>query len=333
MNSSKSVVVKTFINQEGELRSGWRAAAFFACWGILDLLILGFGGLAAVFFPSVRSIIQSSGAAESPARALLGFGLDSAANLCSAVIATYVCAKALEHRTFGSVGLKLHTGWRRLFVLGSILGAGTLALAIAAEAGAGSAAFGPQPHSAVQLLSNFFGVFVVFVMAAAFEELLFRGFAFQALVHNAGPAAAIVITSVFFGLAHLDNPHPTLISTVNTVVAGIWLSVAYLVTRSLWFSTALHYSWNLVMVYLFGLPVSGISTYDTLGVLAGQDRPPVFISGGDYGPEGGVAATVVLLLSTLLIWKSGWFKISDDMAQAIKHGKPEPRYISIMNPE
>jgi membrane protease YdiL (CAAX protease family) len=333
MDSSKTVLLKTFINREGELRSGWRVAAFFVCWGVVDLLILGFGGLAAVFFPSVRSIIQASGAVESPSRALLGFGLDSAVNLCSAAIATYVCAKTLEHRTFGSVGLKLHQGWRRLFLVGSFLGAATLALTIAAEAAVGSAAFGPQPHSAVQLLSSFVGIFVVFVMAAAFEELVFRGFAFQALVHNMGPATAIVITSVFFGLAHLGNPHPTLISTVNTIVAGIWLSVAYLVTRSLWFSTALHYSWNLAMVYLFGLPVSGISTFDTLGVLAGQDRPPVFISGGDYGPEGGVAATLVLILSTLLIWKSGWFTVSGDMAQAIKHGKQEPRYISIMNPE
>jgi hypothetical protein len=166
-------------------------------------------------------------------------------------------------------------------------------------------------------------------MAAAFEELFFRGFAFQALVHNMGPTVAILITSVFFGLAHLGNPNPTLISTVNTILAGIWLSAAYLVTRSLWFATALHYSWNLAMVFVFGLPVSGISSFDTLALLAGQDKPPIMVSGGDYGPEGGIAATVVLLLSTLLIWKSGWFSVSDDMAQAIKHGSPEPRYISI----
>jgi membrane protease YdiL (CAAX protease family) len=318
-----------FINREGELRSGWRAAAFVVCLYVLTLLLGGIVYLVGVFLPSVRGLIQPAITGAPPDRALVRFALDSAVSLCSAIIATYICATRLEHRTLGSVGFKPHQGWRGLFVAGSLLGAGTLGLAIAAEATIGSATFSRQHHDPAQVLSSFIGILLVFLMAAGFEELVFRGFAFQALVHNMGPAVAILIMSVFFGLAHLGNPNPTLISTANTILAGIWLSVAYLATRSLWFATALHYSWNFVMVYVFGLPVSGISTFDTLGLLAGQDRCPVLVSGGDYGPEGGIAATVVLILSTLLIWKSGWFKVSDDMAQAIKHGRPEPPYISI----
>jgi len=332
MDSFQNWLLKVFTNKEGELRCGWRVAAFVVCVYVASLLIGGIVYLAGVLLPSVRHIIQQP-ALEQPDHALLRLGLKSAVSLSAVVVATYICAVFLEHRSLGSVGFKLHSGWLRLFAFGSLLGAVTLGLTIAAEAAFGSAAFASQHHSPGELLFNFSGIFIVFVMAAAFEELAFRGFAFQALIHNIGPAAAIAITSVFFGLAHLDNPNPTLISTVNTILAGIWLSLAYLVTRSLWFTTALHYSWNLAMVYMFGLPVSGISTFDTLGLLAGQDKTPVLISGGDYGPEGGVAATVILILSTLLIWKSGWFTVSDDMAQAIKHGKPEPRYISIMNPE
>jgi membrane protease YdiL (CAAX protease family) len=329
MDSLETWLRRVFINRERELRSGWRIAAFIICLYVLSLLMGGMVYLARVFLPSVRNIIQPPAPGEQPDRALLRFGLESAASLCSVIIATYLCATMLEHRTFRSVGFKLHGGWRRLLVIGSLLGCGTLGLTIAAETALGSAAFTSQHHPATQLLSSFFGMLVVFVMAAAFEELVFRGFAFQALVHNTGPAVAIVITSVFFGLAHLGNPNPTIISTVNTIVAGIWLSAAYLVTRSLWLSTSLHYSWNLAMVFVFGLPVSGISTFDTLGLLAGQDKPPVMVSGGDYGPEGGIAATVVLLLSTLLIWRSGWFTVPREMAEAIKHGSPEPRYISI----
>jgi|SRR5262249_40324428 len=333
MDSLRTALIKAFINEEGELRSGWRVAAFVACFLVLNLLIGGMVSVAGVFFPSVRNVIGPAAQVESPERALVQFGLKSAVNLSSAILATLICANRLEHRTFGSVGFKLHRGWLRLCVAGSLLGAGAVALAVAAEAAIGSAAFVPQHHSAGQLLSSFIGIFIVFGIAAAFEELLFRGFAFQALVHNAGPAPAIIIMSVLFGLGHLGNPNPTVISTANTILAGVWLSVGYLVTRSLWFSTALHYSWNLAMVYVFGLPVSGISTFDTFGLLAGQDRPPVMVSGGDYGPEGGIAATVVLLLSTLLTWKSGWFKVSADMAESIKHGRPEPPYISIVNPE
>jgi membrane protease YdiL (CAAX protease family) len=323
---------KVFVNDEGELRCGWRAACFIACLYVVARLMGGMVSLAGVFVPSIRHFIEPPAALESPERSLLRFGVESAVSSGAAILATYICAAKLEHRTVGSVGFGLHRGWGRLFVVGSLLGAGTLGVGIAVEAAMGSATFGNQHHSAVQLLSGFGEVFIVFVMAAALEELVFRGFAFQALLHNTGPAVAIATMSVLFGLAHLGNPNPTVISTVNTFLAGIWLSVAYLVTRSLWFSTALHYSWNLATVYVFGLPVSGISTYDPLGLLAGWDRPPTLVSGGDYGPEGGVAATLVLLLSTLLIWKSGWFRVSEDMAEAIKHGVPEPRYLSIVGP-
>jgi len=329
--SVEAVLRKVFVNREDELRSGWRLAAFVVCLYVLILLISAIAGLAAVLVPSLRSIIEPPPGGEHPGRAIVQFIVQSAVSLSSAIVATWICARALEHRSLGSVGFKLNRGWWRLFVVGSLLGAGTLGLAIAAEAATGGVAFRPQGHRPGQLVSSFVSLFLAFLMAAAFEELAFRGFAFQALVHNTGPVVAVLVMSVVFGLAHLGNPNPTLISTTNTILAGIWLSVAYLVTRNLWLSTALHYSWNLGMVYLFGLPVSGISTFDSLGLLAGQDKPPVWISGGDYGPEGGLAASVVLIVSTLFIWRSGWFKVSAEMAEAIKHGTPEPRYISIVD--
>ena len=333
MDSLEKAVRTVFLNDERELRSGWRVCVFVACLVALTLILRGMVAMAAVFLPGLRTITEAPPDVQSPAHTILEFFLDSGVNLLAAIIATYICARKLEHRSFGSVGFKPHSGWLYLFAIGTLLGAGTLGLAIAAETVVGSATFRPQGNSTVQLLSTLVPLFAVFLIPAAVEELIFRGFAFQALVHNAGPVVAIGIMSVSFGLAHLGNPNPTLISTANTVLAGIWLSVAYLVTRSLWFSTALHYSWNLAMVYLFGLPVSGISTFDRFGVLAGQDRPPVWVSGGDYGPEGGIAVTVVLILSTFLVWKSGLFRTSDEMASAIKHGTEEPEYISILNSE
>jgi len=318
-----------FVNREGELRSGWRVAAFVACLVVLILLLKALLGVAGVLVPGIRRVIEPPGGSHSSAHDMLASALDSAVNLLAAILATHICANKLEHRSFRSVGFMLHRGWKRLFVIGSLIGAASLTIAVAIETAARSAIFTPQSHSPAQLLFSFFPLFGFFLTAAAFEELAFRGFAFQALVHNIGPAGSIVIMSVFFGLAHLGNPNPTIISTLNTILAGIWLSIAYLATRSLWFATALHYSWNLTMVYLFGLPVSGISTFDSLGLLIGQDLPPIWVSGGTYGPEGGIAATAVLILSTLVIWKSGLFRVSPDLARALKHGTPEPRYLSI----
>src|SRR6185369_14096246 len=171
--------------------------------------------------------------------------------------------------------------------------------------------------------------FGFFLAAGAFEELLFRGFAFQALTHNLGGAAAIGITAVFFGAAHIGNDNASVFSTINTILAGVWLGLAYLITRSLWLATALHYSWNFAMAFVFGLPVSGFTTFDGVSWLQGHSGSPLWVSGGSYGPEAGMCSTVALLVSTMVIWRSGFFKASPEMLAAIKHGKREPSYVSI----
>ena len=241
-------------------------------------------------------------------------------NLVAALIATALSARLLEHRSLASVGYKLHRGWRRDFALGSLIGAALLALAVGIEAAAGAVSFDVQTRDGWFLIRAFALLFCFFLIAGAIEELLFRGFAFQALVHNIGPFVAIAFTSTLFGLAHIRNDNVTAFSTINTMLAGVWLGVAYLMTRSLWLATALHYSWNLVMVFVFGLPVSGIKLFSHLAWLNGQAGSPVWLSGGDYGPEGGTAATIVLIISTLAIWKSGLFAPSEEMLAAIRHG-------------
>lgn len=131
-------------------------------------------------------------------------------------------------------------------------------------------------------------------IAALFEELLYRGYAFQTLLRGVHPVVPIVILSTLFGLGHWGNPNRTLFSTANTVLAGVWLSVAYLRSRNLWYPTALHLSWNVTLGPLFGLPVSGrlLPAHPLLLTSSGS---PVWLTGGSYGSEGGAAATVVLI--------------------------------------
>ena len=124
--------------------------------------------------------------------------------------------------------------------------------------------------------------------------------------------------------AHIGNDNASVFSTINTILAGVWLGIAYLITRSLWLATALHYSWNFAMVFVFGLPVSGFTTFNGVSWLQGHPGSPLWVSGGSYGPEAGMCATLALLVSTMVIWRSGFFKASPEMLAAIKHGKREP---------
>ena len=316
MNDGVSFGTKVFLNKENELRCLWRVLAFFALLLVCAALFTSLVATIGVLFPSVKGWFDGSSQG-----GLLALFVDRSIALTSTLIASALAARVLERRSFASTGFKLHAGWGKDFVFGSVLGAATLSLAVGIAHLAGAMSLTSQEHSAGRLVSNLLVSFVIFLTAAAFEEVLLRGFAFQALVHNTSPMIALISTSVVFGLLHLSNPNVTLFSTLNTILAGVWLGVAYLQTRSLWLATALHYAWNLTMAFLFGLPVSGLTDFKSIAWLDGQATEPVWLSGGNYGPEGGLAATIALVICTLAIWKSGLFSASPDMLAALEHGK------------
>lgn len=311
-----------FMNAEGELRCGWRILTFIVLFSASSMLLRSFAVALAGVLPSFSSVVtppKLSGTATT--ETLVSFAVDRVLSLTATVAATVICARLLERRSFGSVGYKLHAGWSRDLGLGCAVGSASLALAVAIQVAAGAVDFEPTRSSGLPVKIAI--LLIVFIIAAAFEELLFRGFAFQALVHNVGPGIAIVLSALVFGLMHSLNPNATVLSTANTTLAGIWLGTAYLTTRSLWTATGLHYAWNLATVSIFGLPVSGVTLFEGLSVLDGRPSALIWLSGGSYGPEGGAAATIALGLSTVAIWKSGLFAPSGYMLEAVKHGRSQ----------
>lgn len=330
MSDPHDVAKRIFINDENELRSGWRVFLFVICLTIVAALLTGFGKAVAILFPSVAFLVTMPAEKDYPAgEDLVPLGFSTVISLAAVIIATAICARLLERRRLGSVGLMLHRGWLRDFGLGSLLGAASLAIAVGIAASLGAVAFEVQTTEFGPLLEGFLITAFIFVIAGASEELIFRGFAFQALVHNLGGPLAVAITSLLFGLAHGLNPGASLFSTINTVLAGGWLALAYLMTRSLWLATGLHWSWNFAMVFIFGLPVSGLTTLGEWAWLRGIVGEPEWVSGGSYGPEAGIAGTIALILSSFAMWKSGLFCASQQMLHAIRHGKPQPDFVKV----
>ena len=329
MSDLHDVAGYIFINKEGEFRSGWRVLAFFICFVVCAALLFSLTRAFSTLFPSFAFLVIEPSSEQLSRNVLIYLVFSNARNLAAAALATAICARVLERRSFGSAGFKFHRGWGRDFLLGSLMGAASLAIVVGIGAAFGAFTFELQTRNGKSLVAGFLLTSLFFMLAGATEELLFRGFPFQALVHNLGAARSIVITSVLFGLAHLSNPGASTFSTLNTVLAGAWLGSAYLCTRSLWLPTALHCSWNFAMVFVFGLPVSGFTTLSQLSWLRGQTGAPVWMSGGEYGPEAGVAATVGLILSIIAIYESWLFSASHEMLSAIKHGKREPAFVSI----
>lgn len=261
-NPFLTFIKNLFINDENELRCVWRIVVFLVVLVIAAQLIGGFVFLLGVLIPNFRNLLQHSDQSENGGWIdVFQFGLLNLISLFSVLIANGVCARWLEHRRFASTGFQFHKGWLKDFALGLALGAVTLTIAVGIAAASGATFFTLKTGDIATLAQSFLIFFIFFLIAAANEEALVRGFAFQALQHNLGAFVAVAITSAIFGLLHLNNAEVTLFSTCNTILAGVWLGVAYLMTRSLWLATALHLSWNFVMAWVFGLPVSGIKLF------------------------------------------------------------------------
>jgi len=70
------------------------------------------------------------------------------------------------------------------------------------------------------------------------------------------------------------------------------------------------------MGVLFKFSVSGTprSTDALVGVIV---RGNHWLTGGDYGPEGGVVATLVIILCAIWLWRTKWFAPSEKMTRLL----------------
>ncbi len=217
----------------------------------------------------------------------------------------------LDQKPLSSMGLGFCGRWKQELALGVFLGATMISAVVSLEWLLGLATFAPNPIAPRWLLAGGAYYVALFMLAAVAEEITFRGYAFQRLVEAIGPVGAVAILSAAFGLVHLSNPSHSWLSTANTILIGIPLAVAYLRTRALWLPLGIHFAWNFVLVYGFGLPVSGISFSKSL--LIAEVHGFVQLTGGNYGPEGSWLATVVILAATIYLLLSRRIFISKEM--------------------
>jgi len=129
------------------------------------------------------------------------------------------------------------------------------------------------------------------------EEVVARGVIFRIVEEGLGTWWALLISALFFGIAHIFNPGATLWSSAAIAIeAGLLLGMIYHVTRSLWACVGLHAAWNIMQGTVYGIPVSGGAAK---GWLVSNRTGPDWLSGGVFGAEASVVALGVSLLVTV----------------------------------
>ena len=285
-----------FLDNRGHLRSGWRLAifgvAFLICVQLTQVVL--FLILSALLHRSYDQLISGYWSI------FAGHG----SILFSGLLVGWACGKLLEELPFAALGCSPHPGWLKNFGLGSAFGAASLLLAALFATLMHGIQFRFDPAGGGLIGQTLATSLAIFVFAAAAEEILFRGYPLQSLTRARLAWLGVLLTSVPFAAVHLRNPNVVPGFTfVNTALAGVWLAIAYLRTRSLWLSLGLHWSWNWAQASLLGLPVSGIERITPAPLLRATNAGPDWLTGGAYGIEGGAACTLALLVSIIVIWR------------------------------
>src|SRR5690625_790758 len=278
-----------FKNKENQVRSGWL---------ILGSFIIMYVGQTIFMLPGMTlvSIIQISSDSiaveidplnlDNPWLILLTIG---AGNL-GGIAATLVAWRAINKKYPLEIGLR---GPGKDFLFGLFLGATSITVIFFFLLFSGNLqminGFSTPEFSAFTLV-----FLVIFIFVGFFEEIFFRGYVMKTMASRGNQKWLIyVVSALIFSLVHGTNPNVSLLGLFNILFVGMLFAYMFDKTKSLLLPIGYHITWNFFQGNVFGFPVSGITPHGIykIDVSGGSS----ILTGGAFGPEGGLMATIVIL--------------------------------------
>ncbi len=219
--------------------------------------------------------------------------LEGVVYLAGVLLLTWAFCRYLDRKPLVSLGLGKRA-WLSHAAVGLGLGGGLIFLVFVVMLAAGWLTAEPSRPSPLPFLAS-----VLSWAALSFvEELTFRGYIMQGLAKTWAMPVAVVVSSLLFGMVHLIDPHVQALAILNICVAGLFFAVAYLVTRSLWLPAGIHIGWNLTEIQVLGFPGSG---HTEPSLLTSTVTGPELLTGGTFGPEGGLLVLAACAFGILLL--------------------------------
>lgn len=216
----------------------------------------------------------------------------------AAALSTLIVVRTFERAQFVDVGLAWSRVSQRHFLTGVAAGLVPAVAAVLPFLLIGYAFYERTTVTGAGFAPGRFAMLLVLLLFGAIgEELMFRGYAFQIILNIARPFTTILPFAVLFAAAHTGNLHASALPIANTFFWGIILGYAYVRSGDLWLPIGIHFGWNMALP-LLGAPLSGFEMQVTGFLL--KWRAPELVSGGNYGPEGGLATTAAAGL--LFLW-------------------------------
>ena len=148
------------------------------------------------------------------------------------------------------------------------------------------------------------GLFPFWLLQGGTEEVATRGWLLTRIAARTNLPLAIAISSSLFGILHLGNSGVTFISLLNIVLDGVLAGLLLIYTDSIWLVVAQHGTWNYVQGNLLGFQVSGTGADASIFSFT-MGSGPDWLTGGEFGAEGSIITTLVLLVSVVMVYRLG----------------------------
>ena len=148
------------------------------------------------------------------------------------------------------------------------------------------------------------GLFPFWLLQGGTEEVATRGWLLTRIAARTNLPLAIAISSSLFGILHLGNAGVTVLSVLNIVLDGVLAGLLFIYTDSIWLVVAQHGTWNYVQGNLLGFQVSGTGADASIFSFT-MGSGPDWLTGGEFGAEGSIITTLVLLVSVVIVYLLG----------------------------
>ncbi len=210
------------------------------------------------------------------------------------IVAALLYCKLFEKRKAYTLGFTAR-GCVPEYLMGIVIGAVMISLPLAACVATGSVTLTLTENADYLMIGLFLLAFLIQGMA---EEALFRGYLMTSLARKLKTWPAILISATLFAVFHLGNASFSFIAFINIFLFGVFAGVFMLKRGSIWAVGAIHAAWNFCQGNVFGFNVSGIVKFDSV-FTSTQSNVGAILHGGDFGLEGGLGVTILLLIALL----------------------------------
>lgn len=284
-----------FRNRFGHIRAIWRI-------GLYIVLIIGFNAVADRIFGDLLLI-----GGENPGdfALLLNRFTSKLVKFLCVLIPAIVLLKWLDRRPVALLGMGRYKGAVPELLVGMLLSTavvGTSALILWLTR-VGSFSFN---GFSVDMLLYAAACLMVLAVSAAYEEVLFRGYVFQAVIESTNFGVAVLVFALLFGSAHLQNAGTSAFSIAFAVVAGVFLGLLYYRTRALWMAIGAHCMSNWCVGPVLGMATSSPFLRRTIFTYTPAEA---YVGRADAIGDG--VFTLSMLALTIYLWQARWLKSAE----------------------